>query len=394
MLRYFSLLLLCLLFSEIWHAPHAELKAQSKSKFPEIYKVSCLRQRQGCPCYASPEKKKIKSWLFHAEAARSTGKRQGSLIELSLENRQCWYPLKTLEQMKYNKVLRSRFQELDHSPLPLEKLLPKIVKPKARKKVRLGFFWPTYYHLALEDFHSDGPQRAIRARGQSILGYASKSFLEQVRWQGSGISKSGLRLHIISNSRSNSLRFESYPNSIWGWGAGSGRQVFPYRTIALHFPGLCKALKIKGQHCRKSTVIGTLLHIKEVAEANIPIPGPRESKHDGYFCANDTGSPYYIRKDRIDIFVGTHGGGNPYLPLARQGNALRKGGIENLVPSDWRIWQSSTERLWCPEHKIPAKPHQPRKGDCTHDYHVVAAHKALQIYAFLKPDGSPLRCRI
>ena len=81
-------------------------------------------------------------------------------------------------------------------------------------------------------------------------------------------------------------------------------------------------------------------------------------------------------------------------PCKGQGNALRKGGIKNLVPSDWRIWQSPTERLWCPEHKIPAHPQHPRKGDCTHDYHVIAAHKALQIYAFLQSDGSPLRCRL
>ena len=368
-------------------------KLGAENKFPEIYKVYCLLQRRGCPCYASERKKKIKTRLFHAEAVHSLRKKEGSLLNIALKKKRCWYPIEKLEKMNYTKRLHSPYQNLDHSLLPLKKLSPAFIKNKRKKKLRLGLFWPTYYHLALEDFHPQGPQVPIHGKGKMILGRASKAFLEQVRWQGSGITKSGLRLHMISKSPK--LRFEKYPNSMWGWGAGGGHQVFPYRTLALHFPGLCQALRMKGK-CKKSRVIGSLLYIKEVKDLGISIPDSKSGskKHDGYFCANDTGSPYYIRKDRIDIFVGTHGGGNPYLPVQRQGNALRKGGIENLVPADWRLWESPTKRIWCPENKIPRNPHRPRKGDCAHDYHRTAAHKALQIYAFLKADGEPLRCRL
>ena len=59
----------------------AALQAQPHSKFPDIYKVLCLRQRQGCPCYQSPAKKKIRSRLFHAEAALATGKASNALLE-------------------------------------------------------------------------------------------------------------------------------------------------------------------------------------------------------------------------------------------------------------------------------------------------------------------------
>ncbi len=192
---------------------------------------------------------------------------------------------------------------------------------------------------------------------------------------------------------------------MWGWGAGRGYKVFPYRTIAMHLPALCKALGLDKKNrnsCKHKQAIGTLIYIRTIAEKNIPILGSKQTIlknktqtqiHDGYFCANDTGSPYYIRPDRIDIFVGTHRGGNPYLPPDRQHNALIAGGIKNIVPSDWRLWQKKNQRIWCPQNKIPKDPKYPKPSDCTHDYHVVAAHKRLELYAFIDNDGKPIKCK-
>ena len=91
-----------------------------------------------------------------------------------------------------------------------------------------------YHHLALEDFHPGPKVRVLTPRGR-VLGRASRNFLKKVRWQGSGIASSGLRLH-YSGARGR-LRFTSYSKRIWGHGTGYGYRVHPYRTIAVNFRG-------------------------------------------------------------------------------------------------------------------------------------------------------------
>jgi len=145
------------------------------------------------------------------------------------------------------------------------------------------------------------------------------------------------------------------------------------------------------KRCNVRRAIGLVVRIPEIAKRRIRMPGG--VPHDGFFCVTDTGSPYYIRADRIDIFVGAHGGGNPYLPPARRGNFLLNGGIASLVPSDWRLWKSENKRVWCPRSRLPGDPRNPAPGDCTHAYHAVAAHKALTLIALFHKDGRPVRCR-
>ena len=383
---------------------------EAQSKFPNIYKVSCLAKIEGCPCYLSSNKIKEKTKkipkkntklrnLFHAESVIAKNKTINGLRQISVRfnkkpnNKLCWYPNKKLIAMKYAKVNPklniNSLKRKSHKLISLKKLVASKYL-KSKKKINLGLFWATYYHLALEDFYpsKSGKNIAIRGRGKKILGYASPEFLDQVRWQGSGITKTGQHLHIVSTKKP--LRFENYPNNIWAWGAGESYKVAPYRTIALHFPALCKLLGRRT--CSKSSVIGTLLYIPKV----VGIKMREGEKHDGYFCANDTGSPYYIRSDRIDIFVGIHGGGNPYLPYRRQTNSLIEGGIQNIVPSDWRLWKGPKldgDRIWCPTAKLPRTPWNPKPGDCTHDYHVVARAKAMRIFAMKNSKGDIVKCR-
>lgn len=362
-----------------------------ENDFPDLYKVICVGQVAGCSCLERPGGKE-ELRLFHYESVVGTGATKDGLQLIKHKQRECWYPAGQLERSEYAKVLTSPLQKKDHAPLPLARLVPGLSAGDALDQVKamptkdLGHFWATFYHLALEDFHP-GPAVPVRSPAGKVLGHASKDFLEQVRWEGSGISKSGLRLHWAGRS----LRFNLYPAGLWGHGAGYGYKVFPYRTIAVNFPGLCRRLKGPGVRCYKKDVIGVLVRIREVAERRIKMEDG--SRHDGYFCATDTGSPNYIKEDRIDIFVGVHGGGNPYLPPGRRGNLLIDGGIRNLVPSDWRLWKSKKQRVWCPMNKIPAVPGRPGPGDCAHDYHTVAADKALRLEAVLRPDGRPLRCR-
>ncbi len=254
----------------------------------------------------------------------------------------------------------------------------------ARPRVA-GTYFATYYNLADEHYFPPGDSVARNSAGAFVT-KASTEFLREVMRQGSGVTRQGLRLRYEGRG----FLFRAYRSDIWGLAAGHNYLVYPYRTIALHFADFCRALGLPGP-CRKSTVIGALVRIEEVARMRIVMPGG--GVHDGYFCAADTGAPNYIREDRIDIFVGLHGGGNPYLPPYRRGNHLIEGGIENLVPADWRLWRNESERVWCPRDRIPPPGAAPRAGDCRHDYRTVARHKGLSLTAFFDNRGRLIRCR-
>ena len=378
-------------------------KKKSREKYPRIYKVSCIQNRKGCPCPLSPpsgshpsrskgnkNRNPSSSYsLHHAQSVVFTGHKAKSLYQIQVggdPQKTCWYPKDRLILMNYAKVLHSRFQKLSHIPIPLSQMIGK-VKLDHKKRIRLGYFWPTYYHLALEDFHPGHPVPVLDTLGK-VLTKASLDFQKKVRWQGSGISKRGIRLSYVFSK--NPLRFRTYPSSIWGFAAARGYQIYPYRTIAVNFSGLCAAFR-QGKGCTKAQVAGALVYIRDLDERRIKMPSGKN--HDGFFCASDTGSPYYIRHDRIDIFVGTHRGGNPYLPPERRPNYLIRGGLENLVPADWRLWKGKNQRVWCPRNKIPVNPKRPQKGDCTHDYHVAASHKSLRLYGFLETNGRIMKCR-
>ena len=381
-------LAIVLLLSVLFCSRFAESQT---NPLPEIFRVRCLNSVSGCACFGAAEGERESARLFHAEAVYRDGPDAGGRTPVRIGDRRCFYPVSGLLAKPYAPVLSSPMQNLDHAPLAFSALAPETRRNADPARFvaentgsSLGHYWATYYHLALEDFHPGPAERILSPSGQT-LGTASRSFLEQVMWEGSGISRSGLRLHYSGTA----LRFNLYPEGIWGHGAGSGFKVYPYRTIALNFPAFCRALGMPAG-CRKDDVIGTLVYIPEIAARQIRMSDG--STHDGFFCANDTGSPNYIRDDRIDIFVGTHGGGNPYLPPARQANLLIAGGIENLVPADWRLWTADNTRVWCDRSRLPNDGAAPRAGDCTHDYHTVAWQKRLSLFAFRKSGGAYVRC--
>jgi len=355
--------------------------------FPDFHKVICLNSVQGCPCYQSPERKKVKIKVFHAESVELLSSVKQS-AKIKHEGGICYYPKMNLLKMKYSKVLKSKFQNFKHELIPLKTLISENQKRISEKNYEyksLGNFWPTYYHLAMEDLHP-GPKVSIITPQGKVIGRASQEFLRQVTWEGTGITETGLRIRYGFKKN----RYVLSDQKQWGKGAGHGYHIYPYRTVAVNYPGICEMLGEKIKNCSKATAIGLMIYIKEVAEKNIRING---KKHDGYFCVTDTGSPHFIKKDRMDIFVGTHGGGNPYLPVQRRGNYLIEGGIENLVPSDWRLWTGMNSRVWCGWNQVPANINHPVKGECIHDYHYTARHKALSVLAVFDRSGNPVRCR-
>ncbi len=369
--------------------------AQSEAEYPEIFRVECVGRVSGCACYTASTGDAAAGPVYHAEAATAVGPDDPALDRrlVRVRNLTCWHPRAKLRAMSYARVPRSPFAErMDHRPVDLARLAPgapageaALAWTDALPRRALGRFFATYYHLADEHLHP-GPETDVITPDGGKIGRASEEFLRQVMWQGSGIARNGTRLHYSGIT----MRFRRYSGDIWGWGAGAGYSVYPYRTFASNFPALCRAAGYP-PGCGKSQVIGLLVFIKEVRERRILMPGGEP--HDGYFCATDTGSPHYIRSDRIDIFTGLHGGGNPYLPPSRRGNYLIDGGIQNLIPSDWRLWSGPDERVWCDQARIPANPAAPAPGDCVHDFRTVAREKALHLFAVLDPAGRPVKCR-
>lgn len=347
---------------------------------PDMRKVVCLNSEQGCPCKTDNGEFRI----FHAEAARVTGPSVGGLLEIVVRGKSCRYPASALVVMPYAPVLTSPWQKADHSPMAVDRLtgISRTDLDQA-ERFSLGRFWPTFYHLALEEFYPGQDVPILSADGR-VLGRASDQFLQQVTWEGSGISRTGLRLAYAGPGR-----YSTYKSDVWGYGAGGRTQILPYRTIAVNFPGLCKRLSPKAP-CTAQTIPGIMLFVPELAKKKIRMQDG--SFHDGYLCATDTGSPYYIREDRIDMFVGSHGGGNPFLPMERQLNDYIRGGLEAILPSDFRVWTGVNERVWCSPELIPKDPFHPAAGECKIDYHVVAAHKSLEMFALIGKDGKPLRC--
>lgn len=379
---------------------NGKLTAESK-----IAKPVCLMQLNGCNCYSQPNhQSKIITKIFHNEALIQAGTEQNQFLPVA---RYTGYAVKKTDTVCYYPLSQLRFQppvteavasteKLNHSPMPIATLFRGLSSSadaqtlKTYSRQSLDRFWLTYYHLALEDHHP-GPKLPVISPTGKVIGHASQEFLNQVRWQGSGIGQDGKRYHFSGING----RYHLYSED-WGMGAGRGYEVYPYRTIAVNFAGFCSRLysnnSTKYQECKRGDVLGIAVFIPEVADRHIKMQDGKI--HDGWFCATDTGSPNYIKEDRIDIFVGAHGGGNPYLPYNRQTNYLIEGGIQNSVQWDWRLWKTESQRIWCDFTKVPKTGETPDESrHCLHDYHGTTPDKAVTLEVAFNQNGELLRCR-
>ncbi|EPG65019.1 hypothetical protein [Leptospira wolffii] len=358
------------------------LNSQSQ---PVYAKVLCLQSSEGCVCNSSSASESFR--IFHGESViLEEYPTEAELWKIRHSRGLCHYPKKNLKALAYQHGFRPMQTARDHSPKALRFLLQEedLRGLDSHASISLGAYYPTFYHLALEEAFP-GTEIAVLSPSGKEIGRASASFLEQVRWEGSGIAKDGKKYHFAGDGR-----YELYDLE-WGWGAGHGYQVYPYRTLAVGFKDFCGKLGSKITGCNKSKVIGALAYLPGIREKKIRMPDG--SYHDGYFCLNDTGSPQYIRDDRMDIFVGIHGGGSPYQPKELSRNLFLDAGIQPLVPSDWRLYYSEKERFWCPKEKIPANPFSPKEEECKLDYHAVAPQKGLEVRIFFRNDGSLVRCK-
>jgi hypothetical protein len=352
--------------------------------FSGRYKINCTNSPAGCPCSqgadgSSSQQAPVR--VFHAQPVQSLSNKDATLdsptpVELRINGKACFYPSEKLRPIYWETELCPQADAETKIPFrPMNELLAS--GSSQNEKIALGSLYPTYYNIADESFHP-GPKviPLYEAGSGRLISQVSKSFRDDLDMEGTGKLTDGRVLNVAN-----------YVNGVWDYkilkgdafGVGIlGHNLHPYRSVAVDFVYLCKQAGY--EFCNQPVVevrkklIGALLYIPRLRGISLK----NGSTHDGFVCAQDIGGA--IRNDRIDIFVGPTGGGNPYLKECRQNNALIDAGVQCIVPTDWRTYEDNGV-------DDAGRPKFKRKNEF--EYRIFASQKALETYiikgAFCKP---------
>lgn len=321
----------------------------SAEVFSGQYKAECRGDDSGCPCFEEQdEQSQIVKRLFHLqpfegtsgndETKASPGANLTSMVELKLEGGdRCFYPTKKLRPIYWANTNCPDEDSFADLPFPD---ISSVLKKGSQNGQKLASFktFPTFYYVADEAFYKDTKtENLYEGKTGKLLATVNADYRIDLDIQGTGRLNDGRVLNVWQ-----------YKNSIWDYvvlpkgsfGLGiRDHYLYPFRTVAIDFSYLCKKSNLAGctgnREQDKRNFVGSLLHIAQLEGT----PLPNGKIHDGYVCAHDVGGA--IKQDRIDLFVGTMGGGNPYLPKCRSENAYTKHGIESLVPYDWRLFDEN-----------------------------------------------------
>lgn len=335
----------------------------------------------GMECLDRPEtgEGRLVRYLYFKEPLYLEERKSGWARVTTQDGQSCWFPLRRMEQMHNNPVLCPG-QSPPMTPLPLSDLAD-ADELESSKAVRSGRFFPTFYQIAREELHP--PKKGEKlvelrdGKGKTIA-RVSPAFRRALNMQGTAMLVDGRVLN-VGRKVKGQRRYVVLPRGHFGLGV-AGRTIQPYRSVALDFDLLCERLAgvagctrgnalpreardrgVSRKNRRK--LVGMLLYLP--AFKGVLMPGG--VTHDGFVCAVDVGGG--IKFDRMDIFVGTDGGGNPYYPECRRENALTRAGIMSLIPSDWRHFSKQGSDY--------ARVLQT-------EYRQVSPHKGLEILAY--PD--------
>lgn len=354
----------------------------SASFFSGRYKINCVKSPEGCGCASSAKSNTFSKKVFHAQAVIGASSLDATLdttnppVELLVEGESCFYAAQNLRPIYWESDLCPDPAADTKVPLrPLPELLAQGSTESA--KIPVGNLFPTFYNIADEAFHPGPKTEALyEAVSGKLIAYISKSFRDDLDIEGTGRLLDGRVLN-VANYVNGIWDYKILPSDAFGVGI-LNHNLHPYRSVAIDFKYLCEQSGL--DNCDASVteirkrLIGALLFIprlRGIALANGQI-------HDGYVCAQDIGGA--IQQDRIDIFVGPLGGGNPYLKECRQRNSIIDAGVQSLIPSDWRTYENNgTDDLGKPRFKRVKET----------EYRTYAPQKALEVFlvknAFCKP---------
>ncbi|MBM3380878.1 MAG: hypothetical protein FJY29_00345 [Betaproteobacteria bacterium] len=356
--------------------------AQAVELFSGKYKVNCTNSPQGCACVAAPNSKDPIALLLHAQpvdgvqSSTDATKNGSTWVELKAGEKSCYYPAQNLRPIYWESDL---CPDNEHdSKIPMRDMVSMLsAGSSTSERIALGNLFPTFYNIADESYHPGPKTNALYEAGTgNLIARVSKSFHEDLDMEGTGTLIDGRVLN-VANRVNGVWDYKVLPRGAFGIGI-LNHNLHPYRSVAVDFVHLCKQAKL--DFCSlpeseiKKRLIGALMFMPRLQGIALP----NGKTHDGYVCAQDVGGA--IELDRVDIFVGPLGGGNPYLKECRYANPFNVAGVKGLVPFDWRTYENNgVDATGTPRFRRTQE----------FEYRTYAAHKALDTYlvkgAFCKP---------
>ena len=307
--------------------------------FSKNYKLLCPDSPSGCSCL--DENQKVVKTFFHGMPITGTSgqddvKKGLSQIALNTgDGRQCFMPRADLLPIYWPSDTCPNADQIKAVPFP------SLFTISGRssgfdQKISGGTFFTTYYTMADESHHEGAKsERIFEAETGNLIATVTKSFRDDLDLEGTGVLSDGRILNVAVQG-AGGWSYKILPENTYGLGV-SGHYLYPFRSAAVDFEWLCRTAQLGdctgGRAVVTKRFAGTLLFIPKLQGITLP----NGATHDGYICAKDIGGA--ILNDRLDLFVGPTGGGNPYLKACHFRNAYSDGGVKSLVTWDWRSFR-------------------------------------------------------
>jgi len=337
----------------------------------------------GIPCYDSRDRKsrKVARYLYFKEPLYLVSSKKG-WARVRVDDLKCWVRSKRIDPV-HSRPVHCPAKEREQPLFPLE-FLADIKSAAQAVPLSVGPLYPTFYQIAREVLYppldEDEKLVAVRDVDGKVIARVSKSFRRALLIQGTAALKDGTIIN-VGRTIKGEKRFVVLSEGSYGLGV-SGFSIYPYRSVAVDFDLLCDRLSAQGAgggctpgnalprgsrnrkvtRANKKKLVGTLFKVPAFEGAEISAG----ELHDGFVCAVDVGGG--IKIDRMDVVVGTDGGGNPYYPSCRKDNPLTRHGVESLIPCDWRHFVENDKGVW--------------KRQVATEYRQVSRHKGLEVLVF------------
>lgn len=306
------------------------------SLFSQRYRVICPNSPLGCPCLKQPDNRVFHGQVTLGLSDRDEIKEGKPTVEVRLQpqNKTCVLENHRLVGIYWQSNSCPDTNKMDDLPFaPLQDILE--TGRSDGNRSALGLLFPTYYNIAQEAFFP-GPktETLLNDKGQTIA-KVSPSYRRDLDIEGTGQISDGRVLN-VSTRIDGIWRYLVLPRGSFGLGI-HGHYLYPYRAAAVDFDYLCRKANLSScsddSRINRRRLVGSLIYIPRLKGIDMG----RGRAHDGFVCAQDIGGA--IKQDRIDLFVGPLGGGNPYLPPCQSQNPSLSAGIQSLNPTDWRTWR-------------------------------------------------------
>ena len=307
-------------------------------QFSGRYKSQCDQGPAGCPCRKSESPdSEIITTLRHATPVEAADPKlppaglDGFVQIQATSGVSCYYPARDLRPLFWDNTVCPSPEAETSVPFPsLDQILE--VGSSDSPRTAIGLLFPTFYNIADEGFHEGPTTESLMDSGTGkLIAQVTPGFRKELDIQGTGRLRDG-RIVNVADRVNGVWRYRVLASGEYGHGI-QGHRIHPMRSVAVDFKHLCTqggfSFCSQPIDIIRQKLVGTLLFMPRLQGTRLA----NGAIHDGFVCAQDIGGA--IEQDRVDLFVGPAGAGNPYVPDCRQRNAYTDFGIQSLNPMDW-----------------------------------------------------------